>query len=102
MTEQQEQQAIWGDDGWASECGWAQVHCADPVTGEYLGPQDVWVTVGTGLPAGAYLDKPIASKNGFVVIRDKNEWVYARDYRGRTVYNTDTQQPQVIDKIGSL
>ncbi|MGL4351897.1 MAG: tail fiber assembly protein [Plesiomonas shigelloides] len=102
MTKQQEQQVAWGDDGWASECGWTQVHCADPVTGEYLGQHDVWVTVGTGLPAGAYLNEPIASKDGFVVIREDNKWTYARDYRGQTVYNTDTKQQQVIDKIGPL
>lgn len=102
MTEQQEQQVVWGDDGWASECGWVRAHCADPRTGEYIGIQDSWVTAGTGLPDGAYLDSPKERKGGFTFIRDKDGWAYVQDHRGLTVYSTDTKQQQVISEIGPL
>ncbi|MGL5294686.1 MAG: tail fiber assembly protein [Aeromonas sp.] len=102
MTDQQEPQVAWGDDGWASECGWARVHCVDTLTAEYLGPQDVWVTLGTSLPAGAYMDEPPAHKDGHAIMRQKDEWMYVEDHRGRTVYDTTTRQPSEITTLGPL
>ena len=46
---------IWGPSGWAETEGWAQAHY-QPATNEYNGPIDVWVSVGTSLPACAFLD----------------------------------------------
>ncbi|MGL5225860.1 MAG: tail fiber assembly protein [Aeromonas sp.] len=102
MTEQQEQQVVWGDDGWASECGWARAHCVDVRTREYIGPQDSWVTVGTSLPAGAYLDEPPAHKEGYAIVRQQSEWVFVADYRGQTAYDTATRQPSEITTLGPL
>ncbi|MGL5037143.1 MAG: tail fiber assembly protein [Aeromonas sp.] len=100
MTDQQEPQVAWGDDGWASECGWARVHCVDTLTAEYLGQQDVWVTLGTSLPAGAYLDEPPAHKEGYAIVRQQSEWIFVADYRGQTAYDKATRQPSEITTLG--
>lgn len=102
MTEQNEPRATWGPDGWAACSGWAQAHCADAVTAEYLGAQDVWVSVGTGLPAGAYLDAPPAPEEGQAVVRQADGWARVPDYRGVTGYDTATRQPIAITALGPL
>lgn len=102
MAEQQEQQVVWGEDGFASECGWAQAHCVDTRTGEYIGVQCSWVTVGTGLPAGAYKDEPPAHKDGYAIVRDDAEWAYVEDHRGSAVYDTATRQSGEITTLGPL
>lgn len=93
---------IWSNDGWAVNSGWAQAHCADAATAEYLGAQDVWVSVGTGLPAGAYLDAPPAPEEGLAVVREAAGWARVPDYRGVTVYDTDTRQPTAVTALGPL
>ncbi|MGY3931237.1 putative tail fiber assembly protein [Aeromonas encheleia] len=102
MAELNEPRVSWGADGWAACNGWAQAHCADAVTAEYLGPQDVWVSVGTGLPAGAYLDAPPAPEEGQAVVRQADGWALVPDYRGVTVYDTATRQPIAISALGPL
>ncbi|MDX7924108.1 tail fiber assembly protein [Aeromonas media] len=102
MAAVNEPRVIWGSDGWAESCGWAQAHCADALTAEYLGPQDVWVSVGTGLPAGAYLDAPPLPEEGQAVVRQADGWAHVPDYRGVTVYDTATHQPTAITALGPL
>lgn len=102
MTELNEPWATWGPDGWAECSGWAQAHCANAVTAEYLGPQDVWVSVGTSLPAGAYLDAPPAPEEGQAVVREAAGWTCVPDYRGVTAYDTTTRQPIAITALGPL
>lgn len=38
-----EPRVVWGEDGFASESGWAFAHCINQSTGELLYSQDVWV-----------------------------------------------------------
>lgn len=102
MTELNEQRVTWGADGWAENSGWAHAHCADAVTAEYLGAQDVWISVGTGLPAGAYLDAPPVRVEDQAVVRQTNTWAQVPDYRGMTGYDTTTHQPIAITSLGPL
>lgn len=97
-----EHRVIWGEDGFASESGWAFAHCINQTTGELLYSQDVWVSVGTGLPAGAFLDTPPQPQDGKAIVRQNGVWVLVDDLRGATAYNKQTKQSEVISTLGTL
>lgn len=97
-----EPRVVWGEDGFSCVSGWETVYTAHPVTNEYISIQDVWVSFGTGLPAGAYLDEPMQLEHGKAIVRDNGVWVLVDDYRGQTSYHKQTRQPVVIDTLGSL
>ncbi|MGU5659706.1 tail fiber assembly protein [Aeromonas veronii] len=97
-----EPRVTWGEDDWAESSGWALAHCVDAVTHEYLGPEDVWVSVGTGMPAGAYIDAPPAHETGQAIVRQEDSWVLVPDYRGQTAYDTLTRQPLEVTELGPL
>ncbi|WP_421225758.1 tail fiber assembly protein [Aeromonas jandaei] len=102
MTENNSPRAIWGDDGWAQCSGYVVAYLADPETSEFLWPHDVWVSEGTGLPAGAYLDAPPAKESGKAIVRQSDGWRYVTDLRGVVVYNKETGHPVTVDAIGEL
>ncbi|WP_202864956.1 tail fiber assembly protein [Aeromonas salmonicida] len=93
---------IWGEGGFASSSGWATVFATNPSTGEYLSQQQVWVSVGTGLPAGAYLDEPVQAAPGKAIVRSQTGWESVDDYRGQTAYDKRTRQSVVIKELGEL
>lgn len=97
-----EPRAVWGGDGFASESGWAFAHCINQSTGELLYSQDVWVSVGTGLPAGAFLDTPPQPEDGKAIVRQNGAWALVDDLRGTTAYNKQTKQSEVISALGPL
>ncbi|MFM5853055.1 tail fiber assembly protein [Aeromonas veronii] len=97
-----EPRVIWGVDGFASSSGWELVYVASPQTGEYIASQDVWISIGTGLSAGAYLDEPMAAEPGKAIVRQDGAWVAVDDYRGQTAYNKQTRQDIMIDTLGPL
>lgn len=97
-----EPRVVWGEDGFSSESGWAFAHCINQSTGELLYSQDVWVSVGTGLPAGAFLDTPPQPEDGKAIVRQNGAWALADDLRGTTAYNKHTKQSEVISLLGPL
>lgn len=97
-----EPRVVWGEDGFASESGWAFAHCINQSTGELLYSQDVWVVVGTGLPAGAFLDTPPQGEQGKAIVRQNGAWLLVDDLRGITAYNKQTKQAEVINVLGPL
>lgn len=97
-----EPRVVWGEDGFASKSGWAFAHSINQSTGELLCSQDVWVSVGTGLPAGAFLDAPPQPENGKAIVRQNGVWVLVEDLRGITAYNKQTKQSEVIISLGPL
>jgi len=97
-----EPRAVWGQDGFASQSGWAFAHCINSVTCELLYSQDVWVSVGTGLPAGAFLDHPPQPEDGKAIARQNGAWVLVDDFRGLTAYHKHTKQSEVISSLGPL
>lgn len=97
-----EPRVLWGEDGFASESGWAFAHCVNQTTGEILYSQDVWVSVGTGLPAGAFLDAPPHPEGGKAIVRQNGAWTLIEDLRGTTAYNKQTKQSEVISLLGPL
>lgn len=92
----------WGDDGFASSAGWASVYTTIPLTGEYVSPQEAWVSIGTGLPAGAYLDEPMPPEQGKAIVRQGGTWALVDDHRGQTAYDKQTGTKTVIAEIGEL
>lgn len=97
-----EPRVVWGEDGFASVSGWAFAHCINQSTGELLYSQDVWVSVGTGLPAGAFLDTPPQHEDGKAIVRQNGVWALVDDLRGATAYNKQTKQAEVISAFGPL
>lgn len=97
-----ELRVVWGEDGFAAESGWAFAHSINQSTGELLYSQDVWVVVGAGLPAGAFLDTPPDREDGKAIVRQNGAWVLVEDLRGTTAYNKQTKQSEVISSLGPL
>lgn len=97
-----EPRVIWGEDGFAALSGWAFAHCINQSTGELLYSQDVWVSVGTSLPAGAFLDSPPQGEAGKAIVRQNGVWALVDDLRGTTAYNKQTKQSEVITALGPL
>lgn len=97
-----EPRVTWGVDGFAFASGWELVYVASPQTGEYLTSQEVWVSIGTGLSAGAYLDEPMMAEPGKAIVRQDGAWELVDDHRGQTAYNKQTRQDVVIDTLGPL
>lgn len=69
---------------------------------EYTGSFFAQISIGTGLPAGTFLDEPPASGNGQTIIREGGKWVVVEDYRGETVYDTTTRVSSVIRVPGPV
>mgnify|MGYP001222966962 CR=1 FL=1 len=97
-----EPHAIWGIDGWAEAEGWVLAHCTNPATHEYNGPIDVWVSVGTGLPACAFLDAPPEKEDGKAIVRHDDGWMLVDDHRGQVAYNKQTRQQVSITQLGEV
>lgn len=97
-----EPRVVWGEDGFASQSGWAFAYCINQSTGELLYSQDVWVVVGTGLPSGAFLDTPPQPEDGKSIVRQNGAWVLVDDWRGTTAYNKQTRQSEVISALGPI
>jgi len=92
----------WGTNGWAETDGWALTHCTNQTTNEYIGQIDVWVSVGTGLPACAFLDAPPASEPGKTIVRQGDHWILVADYRGQTAYDKQNGAASEISELGEV
>ena len=94
-----------GQDGFVSKTGWVKTYCINEATREYIGATMEHITIGGGLPAGAFLDAPeLPEKQDIAIVRilDELPWSYVADHRGKTAYSTETRQPLEIDFIGDL
>lgn len=92
-------------DGYVSQAGWVKTYYINEVTREYIGATMEHVTIGGGLPAGAYLDAPtLPEKDDIAIARSADEklWLHVTDHRGKTAYSTETRQPMEVDFIGEL
>jgi len=97
-----EPSVTWDQDGFAQTNGWVLAHCKDPQSEEYIGEQYVWVSVGTGLPAGAFLDAPPLPQPNNAILRLTSGWVLVADYRGQTAYSKANRAQQQITEPGEL
>lgn len=91
------------DRGFALESGIETCHCCYP-TGEYIGEQDIYVSINTGLPAHAYLDGPGEVKDGYWPVRTGRyeQWHQVADHRGKIAYEKSTLVGHEISSLGEI
>lgn len=91
------------EQGFATESGWERCHCCDG-RGIYQGEIEQYVSINSGLPAGAYLDAPPPFQAGVWPSRTDHDspWTTVPDLRGNTAYNIDTKEAREITEIGPL
>lgn len=96
--------AILNDAGLAVVSGWLTVYNIEPTQREYQQASLEFLPEGVGLPALGFADKPRLPKAGLALVRsaDGTAWEALPDYRGQTVYSTETGQPEAVTLIGEL
>ncbi|WP_323635918.1 tail fiber assembly protein [Pectobacterium polaris] len=92
------------EHGLAINTGWITVYHVNPATREYQSASYEYVMQGVGLPADSYADEPQLPPVGQALRRraDGKEWEQVPDYRGQTVYSTETRQAQTVMQFGEL
>ncbi|MEQ9889011.1 tail fiber assembly protein [Pectobacterium zantedeschiae] len=90
--------------GLAINAGWITVYHVNPATREYQSASYEYVMQGVGLPADSYADEPELPPAGQALRRsaDGKAWEQVPDYRGQTVYSTETRQVQTVTQFGEL
>ncbi|AIK14278.1 tail fiber assembly protein [Pectobacterium atrosepticum] len=90
--------------GLAINTGWITVYHVNPATREYQNASYEYVMQGVGIPADSYTDEPELPPVGQALRRsaDGKSWEQVPDYRGQTVYSTETRQPQTVMQFGAL
>ncbi|AUH00989.1 tail fiber assembly protein [Prodigiosinella confusarubida] len=104
MSDSIQAQTHLNKNGLAENAGWITVYHADPQTREYHGASDEYLMQGVGIPANSYADEPTSPEVGQAVRRndDGSAWEQVSDYRGQTVYHTQTGQAQTVTALGNL
>lgn len=90
------------ENGFATASGFLSAFIVNQDTMECIGTSEVWVSSGTGLPFGAYLDAPPPSPAGHAAIRTEHGWLIVEDHRGQIVYDTTTKAPNEITELGPI
>ncbi|MDY4385078.1 tail fiber assembly protein [Pectobacterium aroidearum] len=92
------------EHGLAIQSGWITVYHVNSATREYQSASYEYVMQGVGLPADSYADEPELPPVGIALRRsaDGQSWEQVPDYRGQTVYHTDTRQAQIVTLFGEL
>jgi hypothetical protein len=97
--------AVIGENGYATTAGWLTTYNSDTRTREYTGAREDYIQVGVTPAAGAYTDAPTLPDGDNLAIRrteDGSSWEIVPDYRGQTVYSTETGQPETVSEMGEL
>ncbi|WJV55687.1 tail fiber assembly protein [Prodigiosinella aquatilis] len=104
MSDSIQTQTHLNNTGLAVNAGWITVYHVDPQTREYRGASDEYLMQGVGIPADSYADEPTSPEAGQALRRtaDGSAWEQVPDYRGQTVYHTQTGQAQTVTALGDL
>lgn len=95
-----EPQAIFGQDGNATETGYSHCYSYDAHTSEYLGEFDFWTLIGSGIPANSTMTAPPGTTAGKVAIFKDGDWTIEEDHRGETIYSVSDQSASTVTNIG--
>lgn len=87
-------------DGFAENSGEVTVYCTDN-QGIYSHTTAEYVSEGSSISAGSYLDEPPKQKQGFIIVRADNSWQYQVDHRG-TYYSKETGEKVEHTALGEL
>lgn len=93
---------IFDDNGHATKEGSIICYHYDAKDGEYLGESEEFVNVGVSIPAMCTLIAPGDPEEGKVYVFRDGKWESADDFRGKTVYSTESGAASIVDYIGSL
>ena len=88
--------------GLALSSGLITVYNYDSETGAFTGATQEYVPEGVGIPAYACCDAPPVVEAGEVALFVAGAWQVRPDYRGQTVYSTETRKATMITKEGPL
>ncbi|TKI08674.1 tail fiber assembly protein [Martelella alba] len=96
--------AVFDDNKIATQAGMVTVFHFDTSTGEFLCQSEEYCALGVGIPACSCLDAPPGKVDNQAIVRsdDNSSWSVMADYRGVTVYNTQTLATEIITAIGPL
>lgn len=99
-----EVEAILNDAGITTKSGFKQVYNYLADTGEYAGSNKEYLQIGVGIPALSTLEPvpEFGEKEAAVYSVKSKLWTVLKDFRGITVYSTETGEPILIDAIGPL
>ncbi|AKA37443.1 tail fiber assembly protein [Yersinia ruckeri] len=102
MTSEIKTPAVLDNHHLAVTAGWVTVFNIILPSREYLSSAEEYLAEGVGIPANAYLDKPLKAKKGFAVCRsaDNSQWEYLPDHRGEIRYSTVTGMAMTVNNIG--
>ncbi|WP_270687242.1 tail fiber assembly protein [Aeromonas sp. D3] len=103
--EQFEPRVTLDEHGFATSDGWVEVATKDRESNEFTGCCHEWVSEGTGISAGSYLDRPSGDApagKAWVRTADDSKWELVDDHRGLVVYDKTTTHPQTIGELGPL
>lgn len=94
--------AILDKDGLTTTAGWVLIYNVNSNTGEFTSATYQYLPIGVGLPAYSYIDAPKSVKEGKAIVRQDSKWIYPSDYRGQTIYSTETGVESVMQDIGDI
>lgn len=95
-----EPRAVFGDDGNATETGYATCFSFDEVTGVYGTEFEFWTLIGSGIPASSTRLVPPEVKTGEVLIFKDGSWSVVPDHRGESVYSTNDLSVSTVTQPG--
>lgn len=97
----QEPQAIFGEDGNATETGFAHCYSYSGETLEFISEFDFWTLIGSGIPANSTMIPPPNVTSGRVATFRDGNWILEEDHRGETVYSTSDHSVILVTNIGA-
>jgi len=97
----QPEMALLDSNGLTVSAGWAVVYNVD-AKGEFLQATYQYLPVGVGLPAHAYLEAPKNVQDNQAIIHNGQQWTYPKDFRGTTIYSTETGAEMTMQEVGEI
>lgn len=93
--------AVLDDNGLTISAGWIVIYNVND-DGEFLQANYQYLPVGVGLPANSYLDAPHDVDENRAIIHDGQKWTYPADFRGQTIYSTETGEKLTVTFVGEI
>lgn len=96
-----EPQAVFGEDGNATETGYAHCYSYNNETFDYANEFDFWTLIGSGIPGNSTMLPPPETQKGEVAVFNNGSWVVEEDHRGETIYSVSDQSTSTVSKPGA-
>ncbi|EOW18291.1 phage tail fiber assembly protein [Escherichia coli KTE108] len=93
---------VFDENGLATEPGEIRCYYYDAVTFEYMGWSDEYIHVGVSMPGHSTDIEPGDEVAGKIPVFTGIGWEQQEDYRGETVYSTESGDTSMVDYIGPI